>query len=40
MTEELATNLAAKGITTMEELAEHSVDELLDIRGMTEEGRN
>ncbi|KTD28087.1 MULTISPECIES: transcription termination factor NusA [Legionella] len=36
MTEELATSLAAKGITTMEELAEHSVDELLDIRGMTE----
>lgn len=37
MTEELAESLAAKGITTMEELAEHSVDELLDIRGMTEE---
>ena len=36
MTEELATKLAAKGISTMEELAEQSVDELLDIQGMTE----
>ncbi|OCH97756.1 transcription termination/antitermination protein NusA [Legionella jamestowniensis] len=37
MTESLAANLAAKGITTMDELAEQSVDELLDIKGMTEE---
>lgn len=37
ITEELANKLASKGITTMEELAEHSVDELLDIDGMTEE---
>ncbi|ASQ44868.1 transcription termination factor NusA [Legionella clemsonensis] len=37
MTESLATSLAAKGITTMDELAEQSVDELLDIKGMTEE---
>jgi N utilization substance protein A len=36
MTDELATTLAAKGITTMDELAEQSVDELLDIKGMTE----
>ncbi|HHF7348370.1 TPA: transcription termination factor NusA [Legionella feeleii] len=37
MTEALAISLAAKGITTMDELAEQSVDELLDIHGMTEE---
>lgn len=37
MTEDLANKLANKGITTMEELAEHSVDELLEIDGMTEE---
>ncbi|KTC76857.1 transcription termination factor NusA [Legionella brunensis] len=37
MTEALASSLAAKGITTMDELAEQSVDELLDINGMTEE---
>lgn len=36
MTQELAQTLADKGITTMEELAEQSVDELLDISGMTE----
>ena len=36
MTEELAKKLAANGITTMDELAEQSVDELLDIDGMTE----
>ncbi|KTD18141.1 transcription termination factor NusA [Legionella jordanis] len=37
MTEALANNLAAKGITTMDDLAEQSVDELLEIEGMTEE---
>lgn len=37
MTEELAASLAAKGIHTVEDLAEQSVDELLDIDGMTEE---
>ena len=37
MTEELARRLAAIGITTMDELAEQSVDELLEIAGMTEE---
>lgn len=37
MTKELATSLAAKGITTVDELAEQSVDELIDIHGMTEE---
>lgn len=37
MTNELAEQLAATGITTMDELAEQSVDELLDIKGMTEE---
>ncbi len=36
MTEEVANGLAAKGITTVEELAEQSVDELLDIQNMTE----
>jgi len=37
MTSKLADRLAAIGITTMEELAEQSVDELLSIEGMTEE---
>ena len=37
MTEELANQLAAKGIKTMEALAEQSVDELLDINDMTED---
>lgn len=36
MTEELANKLANKGITSMEELAEQSVDELLEIDGMSE----
>lgn len=36
MTDEIAKQLSDKGITTMDELAEHSVDELLDISGMTE----
>lgn len=36
MTEQLANKMAAKGITTMDELAEQSVDELLEIEGMTE----
>ncbi|MCX7116821.1 MAG: transcription termination factor NusA [Legionellales bacterium] len=37
MTESMAHRMAAIGITTMEELAEQSVDELLGIEGMTEE---
>jgi len=37
MSEKLAKKLASKGIVTMEDLAEQSVDELLDIEGMTEE---
>ena len=37
MTDELAQRLVAIGVTTMEELAEQSVDELLDIAGMTVE---
>ena len=37
MSDELAQRLATIGITTMEELAEQSVDELLDIVGMTVE---
>jgi N utilization substance protein A len=37
MTSELALSLNAKGIKTVEDLAEQSVDELLDIDGMTEE---
>ncbi|MFA5958920.1 MAG: transcription termination factor NusA [Tatlockia sp.] len=37
MTEELAASLADIGITTMDDLAEQSVDELLDIKGMTEQ---
>jgi N utilization substance protein A len=36
ITQELAEKMAAIGITTMEELAEQSVDELLSIPGMTE----
>ncbi|KTD46728.1 Transcription elongation protein nusA [Legionella rubrilucens] len=36
MTNDIAAKLAAKGITTMDDLAEQSVDELLDIPGMTE----
>lgn len=36
MNDELANKLASKGITTMEELAEQSVDELLEIEGITE----
>lgn len=36
MTNDIAASLAAKGITTMDDLAEQSVDELLDIPGMTE----
>ena len=34
MDEELARKLAANGITTMEDLAEQSIDELLEIEGM------
>lgn len=37
MTDALAEQLAAKGIVSMEDLAEQSVDELLEIKGMTEE---
>ena len=37
MTDELARRLAEIGVTTMDELAEQSVDELLVIAGMTEE---
>lgn len=37
MTNDMATKLAKIGVTTMEELAESSVDELLDITGMTQE---
>ncbi len=37
MTSELVKQLAAIGITTMDDLAEQSVDELLDIAGMTAE---
>ncbi|MBA2649422.1 MAG: transcription termination/antitermination protein NusA [Legionella sp.] len=37
MTEELANKLASKGISTMEELAEKSVDELVEVEGITEE---
>lgn len=36
MTSELAEQLAAIGVTTMDELAEQSVDELLTVKGMTE----
>jgi N utilization substance protein A len=37
MSDELANKLASKGITSMEELAEQSVDELLEIEGISEE---
>lgn len=37
MTKALASGLEAKGIKTVDDLAEQSVDELLDIKGMTEE---
>ncbi|KTD76250.1 transcription termination factor NusA [Legionella waltersii] len=37
MTEDLANKLAQKGITSMEELAEQSVDELMEIQGISEE---
>lgn len=37
MTDDLANKLASKGITSMEELAEQSIDELLEIEGITEE---
>ena len=37
MTDELARKLASKGISSMEELAEQSVDELLEIEGISEE---
>jgi N utilization substance protein A len=37
MTDALVEQLAAKGIVTMEDLAEQSVDELLEIKGMTEQ---
>jgi len=37
MSRDLAYALAARGIVTMEDLAEQSVDELLEIDGMTEE---
>lgn len=37
MTEDLANKLAGKGILSMEDLAEQSVDELLEIDGITED---
>lgn len=37
MTKELAVELAARGVMNREELAEQSIDELLDISGMNEE---
>jgi N utilization substance protein A len=37
MTRELAFELAARGVTTMEELAEQAVDDLIDIEGLDEE---
>ncbi|WP_133127566.1 transcription termination factor NusA [Legionella nagasakiensis] len=37
MTDDLAKHLAELGITTMEELAEQSIDELLEVPGMTKE---
>lgn len=37
MSEDIAVGLAAKGITTVDELAEQSIDELMDVPGMTEE---
>ena len=37
MTDDVASQLASIGVTTMEELAESSVDELLELSGMTKE---
>ncbi len=37
MTHDLAYRLAGRGIVTMEDLAEQSIDEMLEIEGMTEE---
>ena len=37
MTKELAVELAARGVMNREDLAEQSIDELLDISGMNEE---
>ena len=37
MERELAFKLAGRGVCTMEDLAEQSIDELLEIQGMTEE---
>jgi N utilization substance protein A len=37
MDRELAYELARRGVCTMEDLAEQSVDELMDIEGMGEE---
>lgn len=36
MTRELATELAKKGITTLDDLAEQAIDDLADVSGMTE----
>ena len=37
MDEQLAFKMAAKGVITMEDLAEQSIDELMEIDGMDEE---
>ena len=37
MSAELASELASKGIITMEDLAEQAVDDLLDFAGVNEE---
>jgi N utilization substance protein A len=37
MTQELADQLAQRGIVTQEDLAEQATDDLLDIEGMTSE---
>lgn len=37
MSEELAFELASKGIITMDDLAEQAVDDLLDFAGVNEE---
>jgi N utilization substance protein A len=37
MTEELALELAQQGVINREDLAEQSIDDLLDINGMNEE---
>jgi N utilization substance protein A len=37
MDDDTAMQMAAKGICTMEELAEQSVDELMEIEGMDEQ---